>query len=842
MSDLGAIGERKPPHLELGQFWRYDGQIYCFRPSCEGCKWDSSCQREEVEIKVGSGLNIRKAFKAPPGYKLVSVDYKGIELRIAAQLSGEPVFVKAFQEGRDLHKDMAKICFKTNDPTKEQRDQAKCCNFGNLYLGTPYTLARQSDLTLTQAIFIHGAWWKNLPIYKLWTEKQLVFAKEHKFIQTFFQRRRDLSDMIKRAIEEEATGKRGKGKSGWDFIHRTATNSPIQGCLRPEVRVLTENGYETISSLYEQQKLGVLKQKVWTGNKFASFSVVNRGKAKYVDLYIKRRGFLACDDRHKIKVATEEGWVWKGINDLKIGDKVAIARPVSVKNERKPDVRCFSGVSHNAGHLKIDFSTPDWFYLMGFILGDGCFGKNKYGHRINLLIEDSNEGWSYARKVESILVSVGLVSKPNWVRNDPEKNRRQWAFDSKPLGEALVKFGMIPNSGARNKFIPEYCYTASYESRCALLQGLFHTDGTKLVCNRGWHSSSLSLVRGIYLILRTIGVDSRYSQTQQGTWKLDIVSKGLFAEKMGLPYGTVRRDAGGPSVLSFQMGEAYRSLKDLSLDKSEVVIRSRLKQGGTTQITTLARMVKTSLGRFLPNEFHFYDEVEDIKYLGEEGDTYTLSVDDSYHQFDSEGVISKNTGADLLKIGMIKVHDWIMKNFLQERVKMILTVHDELVFYVKEDGQLFSTCREIQRCMCPDLSSWGWNIPLETDCEIGDNWALLTDIKKLDKSVASQSILNGKPYGPTTPPDNLLLVVNAPLTEINRLRLDYAIRSASHQINFDDPEKALEVMMPLKLKIQGQIYRYSVPGTEKLRVREFQLRHLLREIPGVSVEEQREAE
>ena len=159
MAEDLLIGDKSPPVLELGQFWRHMGQTYCFRPqtgkdpnsACVGCRWETSCQKSHTETKVGAGLNIRRAFRARPGFKLVAIDYRGIELRVAAQLSGEPVWKDAFLNGRDLHTEMAKIAFHTETPTKAQRDQAKCCNFGNLFLGNVYTLVRQSGMEEAEA-------------------------------------------------------------------------------------------------------------------------------------------------------------------------------------------------------------------------------------------------------------------------------------------------------------------------------------------------------------------------------------------------------------------------------------------------------------------------------------------------------------------------------------------------------------------------------------------------------------------------------------------------------------------------------------------------------------------
>lgn len=213
-----------PPLLDEGQFWREGAGVYCFRPVCEGCQFLDICKHELTSIKVGPGINIRRAFRAKPGYLIAAIDYAAIELRVAAELSGEPFWVKAFQNEEDLHTNMAKVAFKTDNPTKAQRDSAKKANFGNLYLGSAETLCAQSDLTLPEASFIWAEWWKAVPVYKSWTEAQFEFAKSNGYVSTFFGRRRRLDDLILSAKGE----KKGK-KMSWGFIRRSSCNSPIQG-------------------------------------------------------------------------------------------------------------------------------------------------------------------------------------------------------------------------------------------------------------------------------------------------------------------------------------------------------------------------------------------------------------------------------------------------------------------------------------------------------------------------------------------------------------------------------------------------------------------------------------
>jgi len=78
---------------------------------------------------------IRGAFVAAPGSKLVIADYSQIELRAAAFFSEDKEMLQAFRAGQDLHKKTAAIVLGKphSDITKEDRQIAKAVNFGLLY-------------------------------------------------------------------------------------------------------------------------------------------------------------------------------------------------------------------------------------------------------------------------------------------------------------------------------------------------------------------------------------------------------------------------------------------------------------------------------------------------------------------------------------------------------------------------------------------------------------------------------------------------------------------------------------------------------------------------------------
>jgi DNA polymerase-1 len=97
---------------------------------------------------------LRYLFKADPGRALVECDYSNIEMRLAAEISGEPTLLRLYHEGADLHKVTAAKVFgvQVDEVTKEQRQTAKVINFGALYGGgIPYLMEAIPSLSKDEA-------------------------------------------------------------------------------------------------------------------------------------------------------------------------------------------------------------------------------------------------------------------------------------------------------------------------------------------------------------------------------------------------------------------------------------------------------------------------------------------------------------------------------------------------------------------------------------------------------------------------------------------------------------------------------------------------------------------
>jgi DNA polymerase I-like protein with 3'-5' exonuclease and polymerase domains len=93
-----------------------------------------TCSDPNVQQMPRTGA-FRRCFVAPSGSQLVIADYSQIELRVMAELSGDPRMLAAYQAGEDLHTRTAALLLDTalDQVTRAERQAAKAVNFGLIY-------------------------------------------------------------------------------------------------------------------------------------------------------------------------------------------------------------------------------------------------------------------------------------------------------------------------------------------------------------------------------------------------------------------------------------------------------------------------------------------------------------------------------------------------------------------------------------------------------------------------------------------------------------------------------------------------------------------------------------
>lgn len=92
----------------------------------------TSCQNPNLQ-QVPRNLDVRSLFNAPPGRLFFEADYSQLELRIAAEYSGDKTMLDIYHNNGDIHTTTAKLMTGGREPTKEERGKAKAVNFGFLY-------------------------------------------------------------------------------------------------------------------------------------------------------------------------------------------------------------------------------------------------------------------------------------------------------------------------------------------------------------------------------------------------------------------------------------------------------------------------------------------------------------------------------------------------------------------------------------------------------------------------------------------------------------------------------------------------------------------------------------
>jgi len=174
---------------------------------------------QNIPIRSEEGRRIRQAFIASPGYTIVAADYSQIELRIMAHLSKDPSLLKAFAEGVDIHSATAAEVFEVDieEVTTEQRRRAKAINFGLIYGMSAFGLAKQIDVSRTEAQQYIDLYFERYPGVKQFMEAMREHAREVGYVETVFGRRLYVPDIKASNMQRR------------QYAERTAINAPMQG-------------------------------------------------------------------------------------------------------------------------------------------------------------------------------------------------------------------------------------------------------------------------------------------------------------------------------------------------------------------------------------------------------------------------------------------------------------------------------------------------------------------------------------------------------------------------------------------------------------------------------------
>ena len=191
---------------------------------------------QNIPIKSEQGRQIRRAFVAEPGWKILAADYSQIELRVMAHLSEDPVLVEAFLQGEDVHERTAREVFgeESEMEPRELRRYAKVINFGIMYGVSSFGLAQNLKIGRKEAQQLIDNYFERYKGVKRWTESTRQQVYEDGQVKTLFGRIRPIPEI------------RSKNWNLRSFGERTAVNAPIQGTAADLIKKAMVSIYEAM--------------------------------------------------------------------------------------------------------------------------------------------------------------------------------------------------------------------------------------------------------------------------------------------------------------------------------------------------------------------------------------------------------------------------------------------------------------------------------------------------------------------------------------------------------------------------------------------------------------------
>ncbi len=182
---------------------------------------------QNIPVRTARGESIRRAFCAAPDHLLLVADYSQIELRLLAHLSGDPLFVEAFERGGDIHRQTAGLIFGVSQElvTAEMRARAKTINFATIYGQGPFALSRQLGISHDEARAFIAEYFARFAGVRAWLDRTVEEARTRGYVETLLGRRRYIPELKEKNPNIRAFGE------------RTATNSPLQGSAADLIKV-----------------------------------------------------------------------------------------------------------------------------------------------------------------------------------------------------------------------------------------------------------------------------------------------------------------------------------------------------------------------------------------------------------------------------------------------------------------------------------------------------------------------------------------------------------------------------------------------------------------------------
>jgi DNA polymerase-1 len=146
-------------------------------------------------------------------------------------MSGDEDLIRAFREGKDIHRSTASRVF--NKPyesvTDMDRRRAKAVNFGIIYGISAFGLSKDVDMSVSEAKKYIEGYFGTYPKVKEYLDKTVAAAKEKGYSETLYGRIRPIPELKESNFMTR------------QFGERVAMNAPIQGTAADIMKIAMIN-------------------------------------------------------------------------------------------------------------------------------------------------------------------------------------------------------------------------------------------------------------------------------------------------------------------------------------------------------------------------------------------------------------------------------------------------------------------------------------------------------------------------------------------------------------------------------------------------------------------------
>ena len=219
------LGEDGRLHTHFNQAVAATGRLSTSNPNLQA-----------IPIRTELGREIRSAFVAEQGHRLVSADYSQVELRILAHVSGEPKLREAFARGEDIHAATAAEVLGKDQATltKDERNVAKMVNFGIIYGISSFGLSENLEIPRDEAQAYIDTYLARFPMVQDFIQRTIEQAERDGYVTTLFGRRRPVPEI------------RASNRQTRSLGERLAVNSVMQGTAADIIKVAMVRSHDRL--------------------------------------------------------------------------------------------------------------------------------------------------------------------------------------------------------------------------------------------------------------------------------------------------------------------------------------------------------------------------------------------------------------------------------------------------------------------------------------------------------------------------------------------------------------------------------------------------------------------